>query len=318
MLKRKLKVCKIENSGDYDSSIDLIGIYLWINKINNKIYIGSSTSLSKRIRSHILDSSNKSLRKDIYKYGITNFTMSILEFIEFKEDLKELKRYVLEREQYYLNLLCKADDPSKEFYKISYNKNRNAESCLGYKHSNESKKRMSDAHKNKILTKEHKENIKINHASKKLNYIHHIKINGRSEKQKKSFINVIENNKKSILQYDNKGYFMREWSSISEACKTLNIDPGNLSHTLSNENYTIKSFYFRYKTENYPKLLNLKNIIEVYDINLNFIDEFNNASQIEKKLLICRSTVTRSLKYNKGISKNYIFKYRFKNNNESM
>ena len=244
--------------------------------------------------------------------------MSILEFIEFKEDLKELKRYVLEREQYYLNLLCKADDSSKEFYKISYNKNRKADSLLGYKHSEESKKKMSDAHKNKILTKEHKENIKINHASKKLNYIHHIKINGRSEKQKKSFINVIENNKKSILQYDNKGYFIREWSSLIEACKELNIDSGNLSNTLSNPTYTSNSFYFRYKVENYPIILNLKNIIEVYDTNLNFIDEFVSAIEIQRNLNVDRTTVTRALKNNNGISKNYVFKYRYKNIYESM
>ena len=122
---------------------------------------------------------------------------------------------------------------------------------------------------------------------------------------------MIENNKKSILQYNNKGYFIQEWSSITEACKELNIDNGNLSNTLLNPTYTINSFYFRYKIKNYPMVLNLKNIIKVYDINLNFIDEFVSAIDIQRNLNVSRTTVTKALKNNKGISKNYIFKYRY-------
>ena len=178
MLKRKLKTCSIKSDGTYDVSADLIGIYLWVNKITNKIYVGSSISLSRRIRSHILESSNKNLRKDINKYGITNFTMSILEFIEFKEDIKELKKHVLEREQYYLDTLCKASELNKDFYKISYNKNRKADSPLGYKHSEESKKKMSIAHTNKILSEKHKQNIKLNHISKQPGFISATKLNG--------------------------------------------------------------------------------------------------------------------------------------------
>lgn len=318
MLKRKLKTCNIETDGTYDVSADLIGIYLWINKITNKIYVGSSISLSRRIRSHILESSNKSLRKDISKYGITNFTMSILEFIEFKEDIQELKKYVLEREQYYLDTLCKASDLNKDFYKISYNKNRKADSSLGYKHSEESKNKMSIAHTNKILSESHKQNIRLNHISKQPGFISGTKLNGMSEKQKKVVNNMIENNKKCILQYDNKGYFIKEWSSIAEASKALNIDCGNISNNIAKKRYTSKSYIFREKTDNYPMVLNLKNIIQVHDTNLNFIGEFLSAIEIQRSLDINRTTVTRALKNNNGISKNYIFKYRYKNNYESM
>jgi len=313
MLKRKLKICKTESNNAYDTLNDLIGIYLWVNKTTNRIYIGSSVSLSNRIRSHILGSSNKSLRKDINKYGITNFTMSILEFIEFKEDIQELKKYVLEREQYYLDTLCKASDLNNDFYKISYNKNRKADSPLGYKHSEESKKKMSIAHTNKVLSESHKQNIRLNHISKQPGFISATKLNGMSEKQRDVIKNMIQNNKKSILQYDNKGYFIKEWSSIIEASKELNIDSGNLSVALSKSHRTIKSFYFRYKIENYPIILNLRNIIQVYDINLNFIDEFISAIDIQRNLNVSRTTVTKALKNNKGISKNYIFKYRYEN-----
>ena len=65
-------------------------------------------------------------------------------------------------------------------------------------------------------------------------------------------------------------------------------------------------------------ILNLKNIIEVYDKDLNFIDEFVSAIEIQRVLGIDRTTVTRALKTNKGFSKNYIFKYRSKDDYENM
>ena len=246
-MRRKLKICKIEDTADYDISADLIGIYLWINKINNKIYVGSSTFLSKRLRSHILKSSNKDLRKDIHKYGITNFTMSILEFIEFKENIIELKKYILEREQYYLDTLCKANEPNKGFSKLSYNKNRKADSPLGYKHSVESRKKLSDASKNKVLSDLHKQNISINHSSKQSGYIHHTKIYGVTNKQKESIKIISENNKKPILQYDCKGYFIKEWSSTVEASKALNIDCGNICNNISKKDILVNLFILEKK-----------------------------------------------------------------------
>lgn len=306
MLKQKLKICD-----------QYVGIYMWLNKVNNKTYIGSSANLSSRLRSHFLGAnSNKSLQKDIEKYGISNFIVSILEFIEYDSDLLNLKQKVLEREQYYLNTICNADNPSDEFYKVSYNKNRIAESCLGTKKSEEHKRKLSIAKKGKKLTSEHIKNIKDNHISKMEGYIHFSKIYGTTSKQKEVLKYMSEKNKKAILQYSLDGVFIGEYSSMAEASNKLNISCGNISKNISGKIKTCNGFYFILKHSNTVEdKINIvdKNIIQVFDTNLNIIGEYKSFNSIGKSLNICRSTVSKALKDNNGISTNYIFKYKYEN-----
>ena len=77
-------------------------IYLCKNLINNKIYIGRTKNLEKRISYHIRDAKyskkNKTyFHKSINKYGIENFEFKILE-----ENLSEKESK--EREIYYINI----------------------------------------------------------------------------------------------------------------------------------------------------------------------------------------------------------------------
>lgn len=66
------------------------GIYIIINKINSKQYIGCAKDLYKRLLEHLLgEKSNKLLQIAIKKSGLNNFTFNVLEYLEFKT-LKEL------------------------------------------------------------------------------------------------------------------------------------------------------------------------------------------------------------------------------------
>jgi hypothetical protein len=61
------------------------GVYLFINKITNKLYVGSSIILSKRMASHFYHAnSNKDTNVILYramrKYKLENFSLAILEF----------------------------------------------------------------------------------------------------------------------------------------------------------------------------------------------------------------------------------------------
>jgi group I intron endonuclease len=96
------------------------GIYLWENKINGNVYIGSSTSLTIRLikyfnSSHLLKYPNMSICKALLKHGYSNFSFHIVEYCESDK--------CLQREQYYIDLL----NPK-------YNILRTAGSSLGYKH----------------------------------------------------------------------------------------------------------------------------------------------------------------------------------------
>jgi hypothetical protein len=113
-----------EKASIYSDNKDKSGIYLWRNKINGKIYVGSSVNLSKRFKNYFNESYTTRLKdfmiiyKALLSYGFENFSLEILEHCD--------PSFLLEREQYYLDLL-----------KPDYNILKIAGSSLGYKHTKE-------------------------------------------------------------------------------------------------------------------------------------------------------------------------------------
>lgn len=72
------------------------GVYGIVNKVNGKIYVGSSNDLKKRKGDHFKDFAkgraiNPHLKNAVLKYGMENFEFSVLEYCE----------NLLEREQHY-------------------------------------------------------------------------------------------------------------------------------------------------------------------------------------------------------------------------
>jgi group I intron endonuclease len=79
------------------------GIYRWFNKVNGRSYVGSAANLSIRLNLHYLgDRSNIILQQAFIKkksrFGLTNFSLEILEYCESNKDI------LLEREQYDLRI----------------------------------------------------------------------------------------------------------------------------------------------------------------------------------------------------------------------
>jgi len=107
------------------------GIYKIINIINNKFYIGSAVSISKRFKKHIYELENKihvnpHLQHAYNKDGKEVFELQILEEVE--------KSNLLKREQFYLDQL----NPE-------YNVCRIAGSRLGHKFSAETCAKISQS-----------------------------------------------------------------------------------------------------------------------------------------------------------------------------
>lgn len=72
---------------------DKSGVYAWVNKINNKVYVGSGTLLYKRLANYyqpwsFKSSPNMLILKALLKYGMVNFTLVILELSDVKGLLK--------------------------------------------------------------------------------------------------------------------------------------------------------------------------------------------------------------------------------------
>lgn len=151
-------------------------IYIIKNIINNKIYIGSAINYKYRWRKHLKDfASNKNslyLQRSWNKYGNSIFSFSILEKIDYDDNLSllEIKKLLLIKEQYYLDTLLFANDwilkKNKNFRKLGYNINPVAGSSLGYKHTQKSKDIMSEKRKGIKKSKEHKLKIGIGNKDK--------------------------------------------------------------------------------------------------------------------------------------------------------
>jgi group I intron endonuclease len=109
------------------------GVYQIKNLVNGKVYIGSSATIKKRWREHkkLLrrrKHHNRYLQHAWNKYGEANFVFEILE-----ECLPE-KLILLE--QKWMDLLHSCDQ------QFGYNINPTAGSCLGVKHSEETKNKL--------------------------------------------------------------------------------------------------------------------------------------------------------------------------------
>lgn len=79
----------------------MIGIYKIVNKINNKVYIGQSININRRIKEHFWKaqcekdvSYNSALHSAIRKYGKENFKWEVIEECEIEE--------IDEKEKYYI------------------------------------------------------------------------------------------------------------------------------------------------------------------------------------------------------------------------
>lgn len=132
------------------------GIYKITNTVTGDFYIGSSVNLYNRIKKHRYSlignyHTNSHLQNSWNKHGTDCFEFSILEYCD--------KELLLEREQSYINT-----------QKPSYNICPIAGNSLGFKHSEESKQKISQAQKGrpsntlgKHFSEEAKQNISIAH-----------------------------------------------------------------------------------------------------------------------------------------------------------
>jgi group I intron endonuclease len=121
------------------------GIYSITNTANGHRYIGSAIIIHKRWNEHIRDlCANKHhsiyLQRAWNTYGNDYFIFSIIE--QCDNDL------LIDREQHYIDTLIP-----------EYNMCRIAGSPLGYKHTDETKEKVSKAGKGRVFSDEHKKRI---------------------------------------------------------------------------------------------------------------------------------------------------------------
>lgn len=94
-----------------------------------------------------------------------------------------------------------------------------------------------------------------------------------------------------VLQYSLDGIFIKEWNSAKEATIKLGIPKGSIGRNCKGEYKATYGFIFKYKTNNYPLLINPYNKstscfnkgrnkrVEQYSLEGKFLKEWNSASE---------------------------------------
>jgi group I intron endonuclease len=128
-------------------------VYKITNLTNGKIYVGrTKKSIEKRFKEHVREASYNCkyyFHKALRKYGSDNFSLEILEENDFIVENK--------REEYWIEKL-NANDHSVG-YNISTGGEGSGDNFTNNPNKEEIRKRMSEAHRGKKLTDDHKKKI---------------------------------------------------------------------------------------------------------------------------------------------------------------
>lgn len=230
--------------------------------IQNHVYIGSAAiSFRKRWRQHQLD-----LIRDIHhsrfaqnafnKYGIATF--EIMELCP--------RELCIEREQWWIDTL----KPDLNIQKI-------ADSALGVKRTEETKRKCREAHLGKRLSEE--------------------AIAKRTAKQVKT-----------IYQYDLDGNLIKEWDSVKQAGEALGINRPSISNCLKGRYKSAGGFIWRYSVEEVSPVKKTKSI-EQYDLDGNLIKVWDSINSIENGTDYKRKTIYACANGQNSTAYGYVWKY---------
>lgn len=256
------------------------GIYKIKNTVNNFSYIGSSKNIKRRFRDHKYflrhnKHANIYLQRSWNKYSENNFIFEILEIVNLQENL-------VNREQYYINNT-----------KCLYNLCKIAGNRFGFKHTEETKNKISKSNKGKIVSAEVK--IKISEALK-----------GRKlSKETCKKISISQLGKTKIYNKD----------FLEKASKRILMHSGSFkNHTHSEESKLKMSASQKGKKQSEEtKLKRAKSLYKAilqYDKQMNFIQEWSSIIEASEALNIRRNFISSVLTNVKKSAKGFIFKYK--------
>lgn len=204
------------NSSNINQLPDSSGVYMIKNVLNDKRYIGSSRNIKQRLRTHLSTlirnlHHNKHLQNSYNKYGQNSFKMCVLERCE------DIRDTILFLEQKYLDL-----NPE-------YNKAKVAENNSGWRHTEDTKSRMSQSHtgKPRLVNKSTYSVPKLNINTNKIN----------------------KNLTVPVIQYDLDGNVIQEYSSISDAARTIQKKREGIRDCCRGRQISAYGFKWRYKYE---------------------------------------------------------------------
>lgn len=228
---------------------------------SNKVYVGiTSQNPIKRWNNGLGYNRQVYFYRAILKYGWNNIRHEIIISGISGEEAKCL-------EKYYINLY-QANNPNS-----GYNLTNGGDGTLGFHHSQESRISMSIKHTGKKRPKDVIERIASKNRGRKMSKeakkkMSEAKLNQSFETRqrisnakkgkphsKAHCLNISKAlkgrnnvwNNKAVLQCSKQGVFIKEWNTISEASRILNISQGNIVACCKERLKSAGGFIWKYK-----------------------------------------------------------------------
>lgn len=182
---------------------------------SGKSYIGQTTNEEKRKGiwfSNTYEYAGSKINKARAKYGSCNFTYDIL----FKEDFNdnEIASTTLDKwEKYYIDKF--------DTFNNGYNLTVGGLGVRGYKWTEEGKRKLSELHKGKPLSEEHKNNIRISSIGKTTS--------------------------KPVEQYNKDNEFINEFISATMASKITGISRTSIKNNLCGYSKSAGGYIWKFK-----------------------------------------------------------------------
>lgn len=230
------KNAKINKSLIFKDNKDKAFVYRWINKLNGKEYLGSTSSAKRRLNTYYdlktLGEVNMPIYNAILKHGHENFIFEIIEYC-LSEDTIKREQYYLDNFDFEYNVLANAN--SLAGYKHTAEtlaKFKGRQNLLGFKHLAETLEMLREINTGKVHTEEAKEVMRNSWAQRKLksdnlelDLLNEI-IPSKSKKGGKGKIVVVTNIATTAAT---------EYKSISEAATVLNLTRVTLRKYIKNK-----------------------------------------------------------------------------------
>lgn len=191
------------------------GIYTITCLVNNKIYVGQSNNIKKRLAKHISKlvankHPNVYLQFAVNAHGIKNFLFE--ELVTCSEEL------LCSEEHYWVTILNSLDR------KYGYNIDNTSPISKRSARSVETREKLRQVNLGKKYSDETKRKISIGSKGRKMSEEQKLKLS--LDRKGKS---TTGDKRIPIIQYDKNGVFIKEWGSASEASKALGCIASEIS-----------------------------------------------------------------------------------------
>lgn len=287
------------------------GVYCLVNLINGNMYIGSSITLSSRFSNYLNNAylkqpknANMPLIRALFKYGQHNFAVLIVEYVD--------PNFVNIRETHWITTLSPYYNVLKQGY-----------SSLGYKHSEATKKRLSELARNRELSDETKDKI-----SKALigsnNHFY-----GKSHSLNSKLLISKAKSAHPVYIYNSYKGLEIIYPSVRSLSRVINSNSATINKYIETKALFRGEWYFscipfhlsdvpliqdEFSTEAEALLLEIKNsspikkAVFLFDLNNEFLCKYEGVVSASKELNIAATTIRNCANKNKSY-KGFIFSY---------